>query len=73
MPDAEFTRLVMAALWTHFEGGDVDAGLAALEETAGTMIDDLLRWTEALKKARTSYAGNDGCEGAAARMPIRIG
>jgi hypothetical protein len=37
----------------HFQGGDVDAGLAQLEASAKTMIDDLLWWTEALKAART--------------------
>jgi hypothetical protein len=35
-------------------GGDVDAGLAELEATAGAMIHDLLWWTAALKTARTS-------------------
>jgi hypothetical protein len=41
-----------ATLWAHFQGGDVDAGLAELNGPAGTMIDDLLWWTEALKTAR---------------------
>jgi hypothetical protein len=39
----------------HFQGGDVDAGLAELDApAAGPMIDDLLWWTAALKAARAS-------------------
>ena len=38
-------HLPAATLWAHFQGGDVDAGLAELEEPAGVMIDDLLWWT----------------------------
>ena len=44
-------------LWAHYNGSDVDAGLAQLEEPAGAMIDDLLWWTAALKTARASAAG----------------
>jgi hypothetical protein len=36
----------------HFQGGDVDKGLAELETPAKVMIDDLLWWTAALKTAR---------------------
>jgi NAD(P)H-dependent FMN reductase len=43
-----------ATLWAHFQGGDVEAGLAELEAPARTMIDDLLWWTAALKAARAS-------------------
>jgi NAD(P)H-dependent FMN reductase len=43
----------VATLWAHFQGGDVNTGLAELEAPAKTMIDDLLWWTEALKAART--------------------
>ena len=43
-----------ATLWAHFQGGDVDAGLAELEASARSMIDDLLWWTGALKTARAS-------------------
>ena len=32
----------VATLWAHFQGGDVDAGLAELEGSAKTVIDDLL-------------------------------
>src|SRR6476660_8534691 len=42
----------VATLWAHYQGGDVDAGLAELGEPAGAMIDDLLWWTAALKTAR---------------------
>src|SRR5580692_7104745 len=42
----------VATLWAHFQGGDVDKGLAELEKQAQTMIDDLLWWTAALKAAR---------------------
>ncbi len=47
-------HIPVATLWAHFQGGDVDAGLAELEEPAKTMIDDLLWWTEALKAARST-------------------
>ena len=43
-----------ATLWAHYTGGDVEAGLTELAGPAGTMIDDLLWWTAALKAARTS-------------------
>jgi hypothetical protein len=36
----------------HFQGGDVDKGLAGLAASAKAMIDDLLWWTETLKSAR---------------------
>ena len=39
-------------LWAHFQGGDVDKGLAELNKQADAMIDDLLWWTNALKAAR---------------------
>ena len=38
--------------WAHFQGGDVEKGLAEMAEQANAMIDDLLRWTTALKTAR---------------------
>ncbi len=49
-------HIPVAALWAHYQGGDVDAGLAALEAPAGAMIDDLLWWTAALKTARGTSA-----------------
>ena len=39
-------------LWAHFQGGDVDKGLAELDNSANAVIDDLLWWTAALKAAR---------------------
>src|SRR3984893_5979978 len=42
----------VATLWAHYQGGDVDKGLAELGKQAETMIDDLLWWTTALKAAR---------------------
>jgi hypothetical protein len=46
--------LPVATLWAHFQGGDVNAGLAELEAAAKTMIDDLLWRTAALKAARAT-------------------
>ena len=45
-------HIPVATLWAHFQGGDVDKGLAELEKQANVMIDDLLWWTVALKTAR---------------------
>jgi NAD(P)H-dependent FMN reductase len=45
-------HIPVATLWAHFQGGDVDKGLAELEKQAQTMIDDLLWWTDALKAVR---------------------
>ena len=45
-------HIPVATLWAHYQGGDVEAGLAQLEQPAGAMIDDLLWWTAALKTAR---------------------
>jgi hypothetical protein len=36
------------------QGGDVEAGLAALETPAKNMIDDLLWWSASLKAARAT-------------------
>jgi len=47
-------HIPVVTLWAHYQGGDVDAGLAELEAPAGTLIDDLLWWTAALKAARAS-------------------
>jgi hypothetical protein len=45
-------HIPVATLWAHYQGGDVEAGLAGLEAPAGAMIKDLLWWTAALKAAR---------------------
>jgi NAD(P)H-dependent FMN reductase len=51
-PIRSSVHIPAATLWTHFQGGDVNAGLAELEGPAGIMIEDLLWWTAALKAAR---------------------
>lgn len=51
-PVRSAVHIPAATLWAHFQGGDVDAGLAELSEPAGKLIDDLLWWTAALKTAR---------------------
>jgi NAD(P)H-dependent FMN reductase len=53
-PVRSSVHIPVATLWAHFQGGDVNAGLAELEATAKTMIDDLLWWTAALKAARAA-------------------
>jgi NAD(P)H-dependent FMN reductase len=53
-PIRSSVHIPAAVLWAHFQGGDVDAGLAEPEAQAKTMIDDLLWWTKALKTARTA-------------------
>ena len=47
-------HIPVATLWAHFQGGDLNAGLAELEAPAKAMIDDLVWWTAALKTARAS-------------------
>jgi hypothetical protein len=42
----------VATLWAHFQGGDVEKGLAELVKQANVMIDDLLWWAATLKAAR---------------------
>jgi NAD(P)H-dependent FMN reductase len=51
-PIRSSVHIPVATLWAHFQGGDVDKGLAEHEKQAQTMIDDLLWWTAALKAAR---------------------
>jgi NAD(P)H-dependent FMN reductase len=53
-PIASSVQIPLATLMAHFTGGDVDSGLAELAAPAGAVIDDLLWWTAALKKARAS-------------------
>jgi NAD(P)H-dependent FMN reductase len=53
-PVRSSVHIPAATLWAHFQGGDVDAGLAELEASAKAMIDDLLWWTAALKTARAT-------------------
>jgi NAD(P)H-dependent FMN reductase len=51
-PVRSSVHIPVAVLWAHFQGGDVDAGLAELAGSAGKLTDDLLWWTTALKMAR---------------------
>jgi len=51
-PIRSSVHIPVATLWAHYQGGDVEAGLAELETAAGAMIQDLLWWTAALKAAR---------------------
>jgi NAD(P)H-dependent FMN reductase len=51
-PISSSVHIPVATLMAHFQGGDVDKGLAELEAPAKRMIDDLLWWTTALKIAR---------------------
>lgn len=51
-PVRSSVHIPVVTLWAHFQGGDVDKGLAELEKQAQTMIDDLLWWTAALRAAR---------------------
>ena len=53
-PIRSSVHIPVATLWAHYQGGDVEAGLAELVAPAGTLIDDLLWWTAALKTARAS-------------------
>jgi NAD(P)H-dependent FMN reductase len=52
VPIRSSVHIPVATWWAHYQGGDVEAGLAELEGTARALIDDLLWWTAALKKAR---------------------
>src|SRR3981081_4697316 len=51
-PIRSSVHIPVATLWAHYQGGDVDKGLAELGTQAQTMIDDLLWWTTSLKAAR---------------------
>jgi NAD(P)H-dependent FMN reductase len=53
-PIRSSVHIPVATLWAHFQGGDVEAGLAELTGAADKMIDDLLWWSTALKRARES-------------------
>jgi len=55
-PIRSSVHIPVATLWAHYQGGDVEAGLAELEAPAQAFIDDLLWWTAALKRARAHAA-----------------
>jgi NAD(P)H-dependent FMN reductase len=40
-PVRSAVHIPVATPWAHYQGGDIDAGLAALEAPAGRLIDDL--------------------------------
>jgi NAD(P)H-dependent FMN reductase len=54
VPVRSSVLIPVAVLRAHFQGGDVDSGLAELEPQAQKMIEDLRWWTTALKAARKS-------------------
>jgi hypothetical protein len=51
-PIRSSVHIPVATLWAHYQGGNVEAGLAELEMPANGMIEDLLWWTTALRTAR---------------------
>src|SRR3979411_3339116 len=51
-PIRSSVHIPVATLWAHYQGGNVEAGLAELEAPAGAVIDDVLGRTEALKRGR---------------------
>jgi len=51
-PIRSSVHIPVATLWAHFQGGDVDKGLAELDKQTNVMIDDLTWWTTTLKTAR---------------------
>jgi len=53
-PIRSAVHVPVATLWAHYQGGDVEAGLAQIEVPAAAMIDDLLWWTKALTAARNA-------------------
>jgi NAD(P)H-dependent FMN reductase len=55
-PIRSSVHIPVATLWAHYQGGDVEAGLAELEAPAKALIDDLPWWTAALKRARASVS-----------------
>ena len=52
VPIRSSVHIPVPTLWAHFQGGEVDKGLAELETPAKVLIDDSLWWTAALKAAR---------------------
>jgi NAD(P)H-dependent FMN reductase len=55
-PIRSSVHVPVGTLLAHYQGGNVEAGLAELELSAGVMIDDLLWWTETLKAGRQRTA-----------------
>jgi NAD(P)H-dependent FMN reductase len=61
-PIRSSVHVPVATLIAHYQGGDVEGGLAELEAPAGVMIDDLLWWSETLKAGRQKTAVEIGIE-----------
>lgn len=55
-PIRSSVHIPVSVLGAHYQGGDVAAGLAALEVPANAMIADLLWWTKTLKEGRLREA-----------------
>ncbi|MHA6766956.1 NADPH-dependent FMN reductase [Sphingobium ummariense] len=53
-PIRSAVHIPMSVLMAHFQGGDVAAALAELDQPAQAMIDDLLWWTNVLKAGRAN-------------------
>lgn len=55
-PIRSAVHIPVSTLMAHFQGKPdaIDAGLKEIDSVATTMLDDLIWWTEALKKARTA-------------------
>lgn len=51
-PIKSAVHIPLNVLMAHYQGGDVAAGLAELDQPANALIDDLLWWTNTLKAAR---------------------
>jgi len=54
VPVRSSVHVPVATLWAHYQGGDVEKGLAELDRPANALVDDLLWWTAALKTARAA-------------------
>lgn len=56
VPIRSGVSIPVSTLMAHYQGGDVEKGLAELAPVANAMMDDLLWWTLALKSARATSA-----------------
>lgn len=55
-PIKSAVHIPLNVLMAHYQGGDVAAGLAELNQPANALIDDLLWWTDTLKAGRAQGA-----------------
>jgi NAD(P)H-dependent FMN reductase len=51
-PIRSSVHLPMSTVFTHFQGGDIEAALAEHDRTGNLLIDDLIWWSSSLKSAR---------------------